>query len=382
MSLMLPSLNSAQPSLADVLPSCLASLGIAGQSNALALPDVRCSIVVLVDGLGEHNLRSARAHARFLTQHSGNSIRTVFPSTTAAALASLTTGSAPGEHGMTGYKVRNPDSGQLMNSLTGLGVLADPASWLLKKPLYSLATQHGVSASVVAHPRFADSTLTTVIHAGADQVSAKSIEERVHAAIEISKKPGSHLVLLYVSELDEIAHNKGVESSEWAATLETLDSALRALVENLPGGSGVLVTADHGVIDVPAQRHYLYGLDPEHMEHIAEVGGEPRCLQLYFSDYVSSEEKKSSLESWQHDWSELAWVLSKEEVIASGLYEEVSPESSPRLGDIFIMAKKDVVFYDERDLTLKGRNMIGQHGGVSPQELEIPAIRLGAYAAV
>lgn len=379
---MLPSLNSAQPSLADVLPSCLASLGIAGQSNALALPKVRSSIVVLVDGLGEHNLRSARAHARFLTTRSRDPIRTVFPSTTAAALASLTTGSAPGEHGMTGYKVRDPESGQLMNSLTGLGVLADPSSWLHKKPLYSLATQHGLSASVVAHPRFADSTLTTVIHAGAKQVSAKSIEERVHAALEITKKPGSHLVLLYASELDEIAHNKGVESSEWAAALETLDSALKTLAESLPGGTGVIVTADHGVIDVPAQRHYLYGLDPEHMEHIAEVGGEPRCLQLYFSDKASTEEKKTSLESWQQDWSDLAWVLSKEEVIASGLYGEVSPESGSRLGDVFILAKKDVVFYDERDLTLRGRNMIGQHGGVSPQELEIPAIRLGAYSAV
>ena len=379
---MLPSLNSAQLSLADVLPSCLASLGVPGITNSLELPSVKSAVIVLVDGLGEHNLSSAQAHARFLAQKSAQrpALSTVFPSTTAAALASLTTGSNPGQHGMTGYKVRNPESGEILNLLTGLGVLAQPGSWMASPPLYSIAEDHGITATVVAHPRFADTPLTEIIHSGATQLGAKSVDDRVDAVLNTLQRPGQHLILLYVSELDELAHNKGVNSPEWAAALESLDGSLKALEQRLPEGVGVIVTADHGVMDVPSTRHYLYGNDLEYMRHIGQVGGEPRCLQLYFDEDVSEQEKLATLGSWKKDWSELAWVLSRDEVINAELYGECTPLVLERLGDIFVLAKKDVVFYDERDTTLKGRNMIGQHGGISPVELAIPDIRLGEYA--
>lgn len=382
MSIMLPSLNSASLSLADVLPSCLSSLGMAEMSNKLDLPQANSAVVVLVDGLGSHNLTSAGAHARFLNKNSSAfpTLNTVFPSTTASALASLTTGTTPGQHGMTGYKVRHPETGEVLNLLTGLGALTDLSSWMAVKPLYGVAVVNGISPTVVAHPRFAETPLTQLIHAGAAQLGAKTLDDRVQAVISTLLQPGQHLVVLYVSELDELAHNKGVSSPEWAATLESLDGALKYLSEQLPTDVGMFVSADHGVLDVPLSKHFLYGTDTEHMQFISQVGGEPRCLQLYFSDDASPEQRAETLEVWRRDWSELAWVMSKEDVIEAGLYGLVSPVSEGRLGDVFVLAKKDVVFYDERDLTLKGRNMIGQHGGVSPTEMTIPGIRLGAYA--
>ena len=382
MSIMLPSLNSASLSLADVLPSCLSSLGMAEMPNKLDLPQANSAVVVLVDGLGSQNLTSAGAHARFLNKNSSAfpTLNTVFPSTTASALASLTTGTTPGQHGMTGYKVRHPETGEVLNLLTGLGVLTDLSSWMSVKPLYEVAVVNGISPTVVAHPRFAETPLTQLIHAGSVQLGAKSLDDRVQAVLNTLLEPGQHLVVLYVSELDELAHNKGVSSPEWAAALESLDGALKYLSEQLPTDVGMIVTADHGVLDVPPSKHFLYGTDREHMQFISLVGGEPRCLQLYFSDDASPEQRAETLEVWRRDWSELAWVMSKDDVKEVGLYGLVSPVSEGRLGDVFVLAKKDVVFYDERDLTLKGRNMIGQHGGVSPTEMTIPGIRLGAYA--
>jgi hypothetical protein len=346
------------------------------------LPQVNSAVVVLVDGLGSQNLQSAGAHARFLNQLSkaSQTLNTVFPSTTAAALASLTTGTTPGQHGMTGYKVRDPESGEILNLLTGLGFLTNLSDWISHKPLFQVAVDHGMSSTVVAHPRFASTPLTQLIHAGASQVGAKSLDDRVQAVLSTLIQPGQHLVLLYISELDELAHNKGVSSSEWATALESLDGALKHLSEQLPQDAGMFVTADHGVLDIPSSSHFLYGNDIEHMEYIDQVGGEPRCLQLYFAESATSEQRAKALEAWRSDWSELAWVLSKSEVIEAGLYGTVTPASEARLGDVFVLAKKDVAFYDERDHTLKGRNMIGQHGGVSPIEMTIPGIRLGAYA--
>ena len=382
MSIMLPSQIFAQLSLADVLPSCLASLGVAGFPNKLGLSSARSVVLVLVDGLGTHNLKTAQGHARFLASKLSSSpeLSTVFPSTTAAALATLTTGVTPGQHGMTGYKTRVPHSGNVVNLLTGLGALENVDGWLTSQPLYRDAEDQEVSTSVVAHPRFADTPLTHLIHAGATHISAKTLDDRVAATVAQVSEPGQQLVVLYVSELDELAHKKGVTSPEWAGALESLDGAMKTLAEALPVDVGVVITADHGVVDVPASKHFLYGNDLEHMQHIEHVGGEPRCLQLYFSETASAVQRIETLETWRRDWSELAYVLSKDEVIKSGLYGEVLESSAERLGDIFVLAKKDVAFYDERDQTLKGRSMIGQHGGISPVEMAIPGILLGAFA--
>ena len=382
MTIMLPSLNSAHLSLADVLPSCLSSLGMGHLPNSLSLTSAQSAVVVLIDGLGVHNLSSASAHARFLSRalSAGTPLRTVFPSTTAAALASLTTGATPGSHGMTGYRVRNPETGEVLNSLSGLGAVDEPSRWLLREPLYLDAARQGITSTVVAHPRFSDTPLTRIIHRGAEQHSAKSLDERVEAVLSVLTQPGKHLVILYISELDELAHNKGVSSAEWAESLESVDAALKSLSEALPMNTGMFVTADHGVLDIPATHHYLYGLDAEHITHISAVGGEPRCLQLYFSESSTKEERERTLASWREDWSHLAWVLTRDEVIQAGMYGDVDAAASPRLGDIFVLAHKDVVFYDERDQALTGRNMIGQHGGISERELSIPGIRLGAFA--
>ena len=350
--------------------------------NKLDLPQVNSTVVVLVDGLGSQNLASAGAHARFLNKNLSvfPTLNTVFPSTTAAALASLTTGTTPGQHGMTGYKVRDPETGEVLNLLTGLSALTDLSAWMAHTPLYGVASAHAINPTVVAHPRFAKTPLTQLIHAGATQLGAKSIDDRVRAVLSTLSLPGRHLVVLYVSELDELAHNKGANGPEWAGALESLDGALKYLSEHLPPDVGMIVTADHGILDVPSSKHYLYGTDSEHMQFIAHVGGEPRCLQLYFEEEATSDQRSHALNVWRRDWSELAWVLSKSDVIEAGLYGSVSPVSFDRLGDIYVLAKKDVAFYDERDLALKGRNMIGQHGGISPIEMTIPGIRLGAYA--
>ena len=379
---MLPSQIFAQLSLADVLPSCLASMGAEYFSNNLGLSPARSAVVVLVDGLGLHNLKNAQAHARFLASNLDASavLSTVFPSTTAAALASLTTGVTPGQHGMTGYKTRDPLSGEVLNLLTGLGALEDLDSWLTSTSLYEVARQNEIAPSVVAHPRFAATPLTQLIHAGATQLSAKGLDDRVSATLATVSEPGQQLVVLYVSELDEIAHNKGVNSSEWAAALESLDGALKHLSQRLPQDVGMVITADHGVLDVPSSKHYLFGNDRDQMQYIDQVGGEPRCLQLYFAENTSQEQREATLAAWRRDWSELAYVLTREEVVASGLYGRIREGNEARLGDIFVMAKKDVAFYDERDTSMKGRSMIGQHGGISPIEMTIPGILLGAFA--
>src|SRR5690606_18718826 len=91
-------------SLADVMPSVLASLGVEGERNVLQLPPSRRTVLLLVDGLGAVLLRQHTDQAPFLSSRQATrSLTTGFPATTVTSLASLGTGREPGVHGLTGY---------------------------------------------------------------------------------------------------------------------------------------------------------------------------------------------------------------------------------------------------------------------------------------
>ena len=116
---MLPATKTHRLSLADVLPSCLNSLR--RQPNTLGLPAVDKAVVLLVDGLGTEALSARAGHARQLAPlvNRGTTIGAGFPSTTAAALATLTTGTAPGQHGLVGYSVLDCANDRVVNQLRG-----------------------------------------------------------------------------------------------------------------------------------------------------------------------------------------------------------------------------------------------------------------------
>src|SRR5690554_3612317 len=64
------------------------------------LPAVRAMVVIVVDGLGHANLKASLGHARTLGSLQSRRIETVIPSTTDAALTTITTGRLPGTHGL------------------------------------------------------------------------------------------------------------------------------------------------------------------------------------------------------------------------------------------------------------------------------------------
>ena len=117
---MLPARRGDSPSLADVLTSAFAA--IRAETNPFALPPVRSAAVLLVDGLGMSALQRRAGHGRRLLAAipaQGGIIESGFPTTTASALASLTTGLAAGEHGLVGYSAIDTLGDRVVNQLTG-----------------------------------------------------------------------------------------------------------------------------------------------------------------------------------------------------------------------------------------------------------------------
>ncbi|SKA85377.1 Type I phosphodiesterase / nucleotide pyrophosphatase [Agreia bicolorata] len=375
---MLPATRSDEPRLSDVLPSCLAA--VTSEDNRLGLPAVSKAVVVLVDGLGASALRQRTGHARFLASRFFKKATLVsgFPTTTAAALASLTTGASPGQHGLVGYSALVPASQRVANQLTGWAADMEPSVWQRRSTVFEHATAAGISAMAVGPRRYESSGFTDAVLRGAHYLAADSISERFEVARSVLDRDARSISYVYVPELDMTAHAHGWQSDRWTHLLEELDSAMQSFVRTLRTDEGVLLTADHGVVDVPQTSQVLFGTDAQ-MKGVVHVAGDPRCLQLHLESDISADTRQTVLDAWRASEGHRAWVLTRDEAIDAGWFGEVADAVRPRIGDIIVAAAKNVVYYDVRKPHDPSRRMIGQHGSWSSDELIVPLLRFGAF---
>lgn len=373
---MLPAEPTHAPSLTALMPDVLASL--AAHPRRGTLPPARSAIVILVDGLGAANLSARAGHARFLNtmMRKKDVARSVFPTTTATALTSLMTGADPGQHGIVGYRVRDPGSGALANQLSGWehdGL--DPAVWQRCPTLFETSSRQGVRGHVVSREEYRRSGFTRAAFRASTFDSAVSFSDRLGLALDRAESTDRSLVYAYAPELDSAGHRYGWESQEWIAALEEADAAVRGLAAVLPGDVGVLVTADHGMVDVPRAGHVLLGDDDHLVEGVAAIGGEPRMLHLYADDGAGA----SVLERWRESEAGRSWVFSRQEAVEAGLFGTTDPAVLPRIGDVLVAARSRIAYYDDRVADKSSQRMVGQHGSLTAAERIVPLIPLGAY---
>ena len=346
---MLPVPAVTAPRLAGVLGSSVASLR--GEQNDFGLPAASGAVVVLVDGLGATNIQARAGHARFLSSRMARRdvIRTVTPSTTAAAIASFTTGRMPGEHGLVGYRVLDAAHDRLVNQLNGWDAGMVPETWQRAATVFETAAHDGIRSFAVGAARYADSGFTHAVLRGAEYRPAATIADRfAEARGLLDREPGA-LVYLYVPELDQAAHAHGWESDRWLTILEQLDAELAAFERRMPRGTGLLVTADHGVVDVPPHRHVFVDDRPDLLEGVRHVGGEPRFLSLYFEPDLDPAARESLVAGWRSAEEHRAWVVPRDEAIDAGLYGPVADEVLPRIGDVIVAARAGIAYYDRRE---------------------------------
>ncbi|MGM0385141.1 MAG: alkaline phosphatase family protein, partial [Actinomycetota bacterium] len=219
--------------------------------HVLGLPATRRVCVVLVDGLGYTQLMERSGHFPFLrTLLPGASVlETVVPSTTAAAITSIGTGLNPGATGMLGYTVREPRSGRLMNMIRWDQDQMPMEDWQRRSTLAQRLAAPGRLASV-GPGRFVGSGLNRAAFRGARDVSAEDLGDRVDVTVAELSSGTADVVYLYWGEIDHVGHVSGWDSWEWGEEASRTDRELRRLAAALPRDTLLVITADHGMVDV------------------------------------------------------------------------------------------------------------------------------------
>lgn len=365
-------------SIAEVFTSAAASMGIPGFANQLHLPAAQRVCVVLADGLGRSLLKQKASHTPFLRSIlSGgqgsvpNWIDSAFPSTTAASLASLGTGLPAGQHGMVGYDVLDPSQDKVVNLLGNWDAHVDPALW---QPHATVFERIGAEVDVVtvSLPQFGNSPMTQAALRGSRFVGGTSLHARTAAAAEAMSGGGRSLMYFYVNELDKAGHRYGCQSDRWEHQLEELDSTVKRLSATLPPGTTIVLTGDHGMLDVPESQRIDYSADASLVAGVRHTAGEPRMVHLYLEPGLPDTQRESLISAWRARFGERIWAFTREQAIGAGLFGDVQPAVAPRIGDVMIAARDTLALYDTRRVRPASLEVIGQHGSLTKAEREVP----------
>ncbi len=338
-----------------------------GDLNRLKLPKVKSAVVVLIDGLGYLNLKEHAGHARnlsrLLVDSGDHAIRVGFPSTTAVSLTSFGTGLRAGTHGILGYQILGVD-GATRNMLSGWSSNENPRLWQENESVIEIGAQHGVWGHMVASPEYEGSGFTEVFMAGAAFYAESDLNRRVLEAKRIASQPNT-LTYLYFAELDQAAHRFGVDSGQWVQALEAIDSALSAL----SGPFGVLITGDHGVIDVSADNHIYLDAIPGFCESVTLAVGDPRALFCYGDKEAAARAFEGS--------GVVGYLATFDQLIEQGWV--LGAHSIDVVPDFVLIAKGQTAFYDRRTSKAQSLKMVGQHGAIDDRETRVPLIRGGGF---
>ena len=358
--------------LASLSNSIFASLGLANTVDHLTLgdsPHMR-ECLVLIDGMGAQSLSQySKTHAIFSQAKSVTQLNSIFPTTTTVNLTSMATGVLPGVHGMLGYTVKVPRSGEpgrLLNALKW-DERVDPVIWQKVPTLFERASAQGINVSQISAKRFEGTGFTRAALRGAQYVGANQISDITNGAAAALSRDKS-FTYVYINHLDVAGHEAGVGSEKWLAALSVVSDLITQLNEKVPKGTRIWVSSDHGMVNVGEK--IILGLDNDLDRDVLLYGGEPRARHLYLTP-GTVEDVKNRYEEFLKN---RAIVLKKDEAITAGLFGGVvSEDSRERMGDLIVVATGDAVLIDPNRVKEESA-MVGHHGGEAEIEKIIPLL--------
>ena len=356
--------------LSQITPSIFSSLGLESAVDHLGVGQspMGRELLFLIDGFGFDTLAAyADAMPTMSRMFKHGLIATAFPSTTATSLATLTTGELPGAHGMLGYTVQVPRSGgRLLNALKW-DERVDPENWQPVETLFQRASNAGINVTHVAAKRYENTGFTRAVFRGANYRGANVVADLVsETKLALQKSPS--FVYLYVNDLDNAGHSDGVGSDKWLAALTMIDQMVSQLMKEVPKGTRIWITSDHGMINV--QDKIVIGQDNQLLQGVSVVAGEPRARHIYL-DSDSPSARIDVAARWQEYLKDKALVLTREQAISSHLFgSDVSADAFDRMGEVIAIARGGLVLLDIERAEKEGA-MIGHHGGDSDIESQV-----------
>jgi hypothetical protein len=377
-----------QGSIVNLMQSIVAALGYGERSHVYApLPlappgifaDSRKVVLLVIDGLG-HEFLLGTANDGAMHEHLRGRLTSVFPSTTATAITTFLTGSAPQQHALTGWYMWFKEIGLVAAPLpftTRAGGLSLASSGVDAKHLFAsrpVADALDTRCFIVQRRDLVNSSYTNAFRGKAEVRGYRSLAGFFDVVREIVNSNDSCFVYAYWPQLDAMCHGFGVDSERSREHLRHIDGRFAGFLDTARGsGATVVLTADHGFIDTTPDTR----LDLSHHPRLAEtlvlpLCGEGRAVYCYVDPA-----KRALFEAYvEEELGERCVAIEKEALLAGGYFGlgEPHPRLSSRIGHYVLLMKDNFVLRDR--LLGEGERPVhvGVHGGASSAEMYVPLV--------
>ena len=380
--------NYRDGSIVNLMQSILTGLdapGAGGAHGHLAdlgpeeIADAGHVVLLVIDGLGRSQLESGAAPT--LREASRSTMTSVFPSTTASAVTTFLTGLSPAEHAVTGW----------FTWLRELGTVVAPLPFTTRAGGADLASLGIAPADVFTGPtvfervradchavqpaRIAGSAYSRAHTRGAAPWGFERLDELDGVIIDVVRGALRRRAYVYAywPMLDTLSHKHGASSRRVRRHLAEIDALFDRLRAGLAGaGTLLVVTADHGFVDVRPESRLDAGTVPGLAERLAiPLCGEPRAAFCYVRGAHYADFGRYAGEAL----AGAADVVESASMIADGWFglADPHPRLSGRTGDYTLVMRDG---YSIRDWIPgdKRFRQVGIHGGVSREEMYVPLV--------
>ena len=359
--------------------------------------DIERVVLIILDAMGQNLLEQYGSPPAFSAETAiFETMTSIFPSTTVAALSSYWTGTAPANHGLLGLKLFFPEyatAGQMLSFTPAFKRFPDalidaglkPEEFLQTEGVGDQFAQHGITTYALKGHHILESALSKMHGRGVQHnlgvVSFADLLVQTRTILE-TERGGPLFINGYWPSIDTLSHQHGWNGESVAAELRALfwqieHELVGRLSRNARRGTVLLLSADHGQALTPKEQHIFVEDHPqlEKMLFMRPVG-EPRVAYLYTRhgcqtaviDYINQELGHAFV------------ALSGETALEAGLLgpQPFVAEAAQRVGDVIVIAKSGYVLLNKQEKG-KAEKMIGRHGSMTVEEMQVPwmAYRLG-----
>jgi hypothetical protein len=356
-------------------------------------PGLRRVVLVVLDALGYRMLHDmwARGAGQALSDLASAGrlvpLTSVFPSTTDAALLSLSTGRPPAEHGWLAYIMYLREMGMAANAIMLCPMWAhqsdmlvdwglDPESLVTVPTLAGRLAPAGISTAAVLSARFIGSGFTQMLYRGVAELRG-----HIHASdlwvhlrhLLAETREDRALITAYWSGLDTLGHVYGHDTDLWQAEFRSVSHLVGSeFLASLPAedreGTLLLITADHGQIRVPSEAIVRASDDPDLSRHLlVPVVGESRAAFLYPRPGRAPALREHLAGAYPGKFA----VLDSPAALEAGLMgKPICDDAYARAGELLVLPRgQHALEHREPPVVLLGR-----HGGLTRDEMLVPLI--------
>ena len=337
-------------------------------------------VLMIMDGLG-YDFVMGYGKGTVLHEHLKGKMTSVFPSSTSAAIPTIFTGLSPQEHGMTGWfmylrefdcqviplpYVLRSDKTRSLEKLKAIQEMFN---------IKPLADRLAIEPYVLQWSKILNSGFSVVSSGKSERIGYKSLRGYFEA---IKRVIGSHkrrkFICAYYPRHDSLCHRYGSTSKKVLDHFRELAQRLSSFLDSLEGTNTiVIITADHGMIDVyPSTR-----IDMEDHPKLKRMLAQPLCGEHRFAyAYIKPSKEKDFERYVRTKLTQCCEIFRSDDLLKKGYFGRfnIHKEMRNRIGDYVLIMKDHYGIYDRLAHEKKNDYNLGDHGGLSKEELYVPLI--------